>query len=44
MSEAKQILQESGLPITPAHDLEDAAVKAVSSLFHDEQENAPHQH
>ena len=28
----KEILQESGLPITTADDLDDAAVKAVASL------------
>lgn len=30
--EAKRILTESGLPITAAEDLDDAAVKAVAAI------------
>ena len=32
VTKAKQLLVESGLPITPADDLEDVAIKAVSSI------------
>ena len=32
VDEARRLLKESGLPITPAADLTDAAEKAVSSL------------
>ena len=32
MPEAVKILADSGLPITSAHDLDDAAKKAVASL------------
>lgn len=32
MHEAKRILTESGLPITAAEDLDDAAVKAVAAI------------
>lgn len=32
VNEAKRILKESGLPITSANDLEDAARKAVASI------------
>lgn len=40
MDEAKRILKDSGLPITSASNLEEAAIKAVESLFQDEQEKA----
>lgn len=32
MHEAKRILNESGLPITSADDLDDAAKKAVAAI------------
>ena len=32
MDKAKKILAESGMPITTADNLDDAAMKAVSSL------------
>ena len=32
VEEARELLQSSGLPITIASDLEDATIKAVSSL------------
>ena len=34
---AKRILMDSGLPLTPAASLEDAAVKAVGCLFQQEE-------
>lgn len=40
VDEAKRILKDSGLPITSASNLEEAAIKAVESLFQDEQEKA----
>ncbi len=36
MDKARHILEDSGLPILFAADLEEAAIKAVESLFHDE--------
>ena len=37
VDEAKEIIEKSGLPILSATDLEEAAIKAVESLFHDEE-------
>ena len=39
VDEAKSVLADSGLPVTSAVDLQDAAEKAVTSLFHDERES-----
>lgn len=32
MEEAKRILRDSGMPLIPADDMDDAAQKAVTSL------------